>query len=46
MIHHGRECQVMTNSPTYDKQQTLDDYWEQIGGLLFRVYAKPRYFLD
>lgn len=28
VIHHGRECQVMTNSPTYDKQQTLDDYWE------------------
>lgn len=24
----------MTNSPTYDKQQTLDDYWEQIGGLV------------
>lgn len=34
VIHHGRECQVMTNSPTYDKQQTLDDYWEQIGGLV------------
>lgn len=34
MIHQGRECQVMTNSPTYDKQQTLDDYWEQIGGLV------------
>lgn len=34
VIHHGRDCQVMTNSPTYDKQQTLDDYWEQIGGLV------------
>lgn len=34
VIHHGRECQVMTNSPTYDKQQTLDDYWKQIGGLI------------
>lgn len=34
VIHHGRNCQVMTNSPTYDKQQTLDDYWEQIGGLV------------
>ena len=34
VIHHGRECQVMTNSPTYDQQQTLDDYWEQIGGLV------------
>lgn len=34
VIHHGRDCQVMTNSPSYDKQQTLDDYWEQIGGLV------------
>lgn len=34
VINHGRDCQVMTNSPTYDKQQTLDDYWEQIGGLV------------
>lgn len=34
VIHHGRECQVMTNSPAYDKQQTLDDYWNQIGGLV------------
>lgn len=34
VIHEGRECQVMTNSPTYDKQITLNDYWEQIGGLV------------
>ena len=34
VIHEGRECQVMTNSPTYDKQQTLNDYWQQIGGLV------------
>lgn len=34
VIHHGRNCQVMTNSPSYDRQQTLDDYWEQIGGLV------------
>lgn len=34
VIHHGKDCQVMTNSPTYDKQQTLDDYWNQIGGLV------------
>ncbi len=36
VIHHGRKCQVMTNSPTYDKQETLDDYWKQIGGLVMR----------
>lgn len=34
VIHSGKDCQVMTNSPTYDKQQTLDDYWNQIGGLI------------
>ncbi len=34
VIHHGRDCQIMTNSPSYDKQQTLDDYWNQIGGLI------------
>lgn len=34
VIHEGRECQVMTNSPAYDQQMTLDDYWKQIGGLV------------
>jgi choloylglycine hydrolase len=32
VIHHGRQYQVMTNSPTYDMQLTLNTYWEQIGG--------------
>lgn len=31
-IHHGREYQVMTNSPVYDQQLALDTYWNQIGG--------------
>ncbi|MEZ3590159.1 MAG: linear amide C-N hydrolase [Muribaculaceae bacterium] len=34
VIHQGRDCRVMTNSPTYDKQLTLNDYWRQIGGLV------------
>ena len=34
IIHEGPECQIMTNSPTYDKQLTLNDYWKQIGGLV------------
>ena len=34
VIHEGRDCQVMTNSPVYSKQMTLDDYWQQIGGLV------------
>lgn len=32
VIHHGREYQVMTNSPSYDQQLALDGYWSQIGG--------------
>ncbi len=33
VIHHGREYQVMTNSPTFDEQLALNKYWELIGGL-------------
>lgn len=32
VIHHGREFQVMTNSPVYDQQIALNEYWKQIGG--------------
>lgn len=32
VIHHGRQYQVMTNSPVYDQQLALDAYWRQIGG--------------
>ena len=32
VIHHGREFQVMTNSPTFDQQLALNSYWQQIGG--------------
>ncbi|MCT8972966.1 linear amide C-N hydrolase [Microbaculum sp. A6E488] len=35
VIHHSRSYQVMTNSPTFDKQLALDDYWNQIGGTVF-----------
>lgn len=31
-VHHGREFQVMTNSPPYEQQLALNKYWEQIGG--------------
>ena len=33
VIHHGRQYQVMTNSPFYDQQLAILDYWRQIGGL-------------
>lgn len=32
VIHHNKDYQVMTNSPTFDKQLALDDYWQLIGG--------------
>jgi choloylglycine hydrolase len=33
VVHHGRNFQVMTNSPAFDEQLALNKYWEQIGGL-------------
>ncbi|NER92452.1 MAG: linear amide C-N hydrolase [Symploca sp. SIO1B1] len=33
VIHHGREYDVMTNSPTYDQQIPINAYWQEIGGL-------------
>ena len=30
VIHHGKKYQVMTNSPTYEKQLTLNDYWSRM----------------
>ncbi|WP_225421756.1 linear amide C-N hydrolase [Arcobacter porcinus] len=32
LIHHNIKYQVMTNSPTFDKQLALNTYWQQIGG--------------
>jgi penicillin V acylase-like amidase (Ntn superfamily) len=34
VIHHGRQYQVMTNSPTFDEQLALNEYWKQIGGAI------------
>lgn len=33
VVHHGRQYQVMTNSPVYDSQLALNAYWKEIGGL-------------
>lgn len=35
VIHHGRQYQVMTNSPTFDEQLALNTYWKQIGGTVW-----------
>ncbi len=34
-IHHGKQFQVMTNSPRFDDQLALNAYWKEIGGLTF-----------
>ena len=34
IIHEGKEYQIMTNSPSYEQQITLNNYWKQIGGLV------------
>jgi penicillin V acylase-like amidase (Ntn superfamily) len=34
-IHHSKQYKVMTNSPTYDKQLALNEYWKEIGGTVF-----------
>jgi choloylglycine hydrolase len=35
VIHHGKQYQVMTNSPTYDDQLALNAYWSKLGGAVF-----------
>ena len=32
MIHHSKEYQVMTNSPIYEKQLAINEYWEEFDG--------------
>lgn len=34
-IHHNPAYTVMTNSPVFEQQLALDDYWNNIGGLVF-----------
>ncbi len=35
VTHHGKQFQVMTNSPIFEQQLALNAYWAQIGGLTF-----------
>jgi penicillin V acylase-like amidase (Ntn superfamily) len=32
VIHHDRKYQVMTNSPVFEQQLALNEYWKEIGG--------------
>ena len=35
VIHHSRDYQVMTNSPIFEKQLAMEEYWKTIGGTVF-----------
>lgn len=35
VIHHDRSYTVMTNSPIFEKQLALNEYWKGIGGTVF-----------
>jgi choloylglycine hydrolase len=32
VIHHGKHYQVMTNSPPFEQQLSLNKYWQTVGG--------------
>lgn len=34
-IYHNKEYKVLTNSPSYDQQLAIADYWKGVGGLDF-----------
>lgn len=42
-IHHGRQYQVMTNSPFYADQLAILGYWQQIGGAHDAAGNQPRF---
>jgi len=35
VIHHGKQYTVMTNSPSYDQQLAITEYWKTVGGMAF-----------
>lgn len=54
VIHHGREHQVMTNSPIFDQQLALNEYWKQIDGTVMLPgtnrasdrFARASFYID
>ncbi|WP_345777372.1 linear amide C-N hydrolase [Lysobacter sp. MMG2] len=54
VIHHGRQYQVMTNSPIFDEQLALNAYWKQIGGTVMLPgtnrssdrFARASFYID
>ena len=53
-IYHGREYKVLTNSPVYNQQLAINDYWKEIGGFTFLPgtnrasdrFARASFYLD
>lgn len=41
VIHHGKEYNVMTNEPTYEKQLALTDYWKRLNGQFLPGTSEP-----
>jgi penicillin V acylase-like amidase (Ntn superfamily) len=41
VIHHSKEFKVMTNEPSYDKQLTLNDYWQRLDGKFIPGTGEP-----
>lgn len=54
VVHHGPQYRVMTNSPTFDKQLAIEEYWKTVGGKAFLPgtqrasdrFARAAYLLD
>jgi choloylglycine hydrolase len=42
VIHHGKKFRVMTNSPTFDKQLAVQEYWLEAGSLMGFLPGSPR----
>jgi penicillin V acylase-like amidase (Ntn superfamily) len=42
VIHHDRKYKVMTNSPTYDKQIAIQEYWKEAGNIRGFLPGTPR----
>ena len=53
-VYHSPDYKVMTNSPTYDKQLALNEYWQAVGGLTFLPgtnrpadrFARASFYID
>ncbi len=54
VIHHGKDYQVMTNSPTYDKQLAINEYWNDFDGAVMLPgtvrpadrFARAKYYIN